>query len=324
MVDAVPSIPRPDRRLVAAAAWGALPWTWFAVRDVSGLLDLVAALLPLLVLVVLAATAATAAVRRSAALAAAGVSWLLFGLVVVLAPVRAEETGPPRDAVTVAVANVAARGERAAELAATLDGPDAGVLVVAELPESLHARLDAASPWALADLPRVADADPPRPDIGVYSSLRLTRLDSPTWFPGIRVRVEAPAPFVLYALHVPRPGFGETEYSLGWRAHRRLVERIAALAGAERAPVVVAGDLNSSDRGGDYRALRRVLRDAMRTETAAPTFVWPSALWRVLRLRIDHVLIPPAWCAAGPKRLPLPGGDHRAIRVDVGPCGATT
>ncbi len=58
--------------------------------------------------------------------------------------------------------------------------------------------------------------------------------------------------------------------------------------------MVLAGDLNLSDRGPSNHRLTAVLHDAMRSGWAAPTSLkWPQ---RLLLLRIDHVLVSDGWC----------------------------
>ena len=54
--------------------------------------------------------------------------------------------------------------------------------------------------------------------------------------------------------------------------------------------VVVAGDLNLSDRAGGYRILTGVYRDAMRAGVWA-TDTYRLHVWRALLLRIDHVFV---------------------------------
>ncbi|MDN5748784.1 MAG: hypothetical protein L0H64_09780, partial [Pseudonocardia sp.] len=78
-------------------------------------------------------------------------------------------------------------------------------------------------------------------------------------------------------------------------------------------------DLNSTDRGRDYRTLTRDagLVDAMRDTVGLPTSV---GKWRFLLARIDHVLLSPGWCGDDARRVPMPGSSHRAVTVTVGPC----
>ncbi|SDF31974.1 endonuclease/exonuclease/phosphatase family protein [Pseudonocardia oroxyli] len=60
-----------------------------------------------------------------------------------------------------------------------------------------------------------------------------------------------------------------------------------------------------------------VLTDAARDTWQGPTQV---TSWRLLLLRIDHVLVSPGWCGDDPLHVPLPGSDHQAVTATVGPC----
>ena len=138
--------------------------------------------------------------------------------------------------------------------------------------------------------------------------------------PGLRVAVDAPTPFVLYAMHVPRPWWtGGGSYQATPAEHRRLVVALADRVAREPGPVVVAGDLNSTDRGRDYRLLvdDTGLTDVMREGWTGPTSV---TQWQAFLLRIDHLMVGPGWCGEGPRRFPLAGSDHDGITAGVGPC----
>jgi endonuclease/exonuclease/phosphatase family metal-dependent hydrolase len=83
-------------------------------------------------------------------------------------------------------------------------------------------------------------------------------------------------------------------------------------------PVVVAGDLNVSDRTSTYAHLVAHRRDAMRAGWAGSTFrPFPFEL---LALRIDHVIVDRTWCAAHPHRFHPHGSDHEAVQVTIGRC----
>ena len=84
-------------------------------------------------------------------------------------------------------------------------------------------------------------------------------------------------------------------------------------------PVVVAGDLNTSDRARDYRVLidDAGLTDAMLDNWAGPTQI---GHWATLLVRIDHLLVSPGWCGDDSSRYPIPASDHRGIISTVGPC----
>ncbi|WP_298798739.1 endonuclease/exonuclease/phosphatase family protein [uncultured Pseudonocardia sp.] len=160
------------------------------------------------------------------------------------------------------------------------------------------------------------------PDVAVFSRFPIRRLEGPgPALPGLRVQVDAPAgPFVVYGLHVPRPWLtDEGGYQATVAEHHAIMTALAARIAAEPGPVVVAGDLNSSDRGRDYRLLvgPTQLVDAARAGAVSYT---STGKWLPLLLRIDHLLVGPGWCGEGARQIGLPGSDHRGVTATVGPC----
>jgi endonuclease/exonuclease/phosphatase (EEP) superfamily protein YafD len=290
------------------------PWSWFLLRDALGAVSIgIAILLPVLVVVIVVALVTLVRPRRVGLVVAASVS--LAGVVAVVAPWTPLDAGPvaPGRAVTVASANV----ETEVRTADALLAVNADVLIVAEMRPGLRPALAAHYPYRLDDV-RTAD-----PSVAVYSRLPLGKPQVDD-LPGLRVEVAAAGgPFVLYALHVPRPWIsGEPgDYQVTLDKHLRILQRLGDRVASERAPVVVAGDLNSVDRAPDYHALvtRGGLIDAMRAGWAAPTSV---EQWRPLLARIDHVLVSAGWCGDGPRRFHLPLSDHDGITVSIGPCAS--
>lgn len=302
-----------SRRLRSSPWWwlllAALPWAWFPVRDGLGLVgDTLAIVLPL---VVGLAVVASVALGRWWGVVTA-VSLLVAGTVAVVGPWTPDDAGPvaPGRGVTVASANVTGLTSTVTPLRAA----DAEVLVVVENSPRIDAGLDAAYPFRV-----FVDGTP---SVGVYSRVpvRLLEAQGPD-FPGLRVAVEGRSPFVLYAMHVPRPWWtGSGSYQATPAEHHRLVEATVARVDREPGPVVVAGDLNSTDRARDYRLLvDQGLTDAMRSGWAGPTSV---TQWRLFLLRIDHLLAGPGWCGDDARRFPLPGSDHDGIAATVGPCAS--
>ncbi len=296
-----------SRRRGAALLLAALPWTWFLLRDPLGVLgDVLAILLP--VLVAVAFLAGAVAARRSRLWSVPAVSALAFGLAAVVGPWLPADAGAvrPGAGVTVVAANVRALTTSAGELTG------AQVLVVSEYPPGLEPLLASHYPYRL-DRPNV-------PGVAVFSTLPVRLLDGPgPDLPGLRVQVDGPrGPFVLYALHVPRPWFTDRgSYQATVAEHHAIVDAVAARVAAETRPVVVAGDLNSPDRGRDYRDLAATMVDAMRD--GAVTFT-STGQWTALLLRIDHILVTPGWCGDAARQIGLPGSDHRAVTATVGPC----
>lgn len=305
--------PRRTRR-VRSSPWtwlllAVLPWAWFPLRDGLGLVgDVLAIVLP--VLAVIAAIACVVAGRWWGLVTALSV--LLAATVAVVGPWTPDDAGAvrPGAGVTVASANVTEQSSTVPALRAA----GADVLVVVENDRRIDAALAATHPFRVFA--------PGAPAVGVYSRFPVRLLDGPgPDFPGVRAAVDAPTPFVVYGLHVPRPwwngGFG---YQSTPAEHRRLVEEVAARVAREPGPVVVAGDLNSTDRGRDYRLLDADLVDAMRDTRAGPTSV---TQWRAFLLRIDHLFVSRGWCGDGAHRFELPRSDHDGIAATVGPCAVS-
>jgi hypothetical protein len=288
----------------------ALPWAWFLLRDPLGLVgDVVAVVLP--VLVVLGVAAELWFGRARAILPA--VSLLLAGAVAVVGPWTPRDAGAvrPGAGVTVASANVTSAPSSVPALRAVA----ADVVVVSEDSPAVDADLAPGYPFHLFTLEGG--------QVGVYSRFPLQLREGPgPDLPGMQVGVAAPTPFDVIALHVPRPWWtGRGSYQATPAEHHRLVSDVAARAVRTPGPVVVAGDLNSTDRARDYRSLvdGAGLVDAMRDGWAGPTQV---TSWRLFLLRIDHLLVGHGWCGDGPRRFELPGSDHDGITATVGPCSA--
>lgn len=274
--------------------------------------DVLAILLPLVVLAV-AGLCLLVALRRDgrARGLAVAVSVLLAGAVAVLGPWLPADAGEVAGTgVVVAGANVDGR----ARPGESLRGVDADVWVVGELSAEVDDLLGEVYPHR--------DGGGVSPHVRVYSRHPLRRTADPgPDLPGQRYEVAGPdGPFVLYALHVPRPwlvGETATSYQVTVGEHQRIAERVAAQVAAETLPTVVVGDLNSTDRGRDLRALTAVTVDAMRDTVGGPTSV---GKWRLLLARIDHVLVSPGWCGDDARRVEMVGSAHRIVTARVGPC----
>ena len=228
---------------------------------------------------------------------------------------------PPVDPVVLVAANLK-WNSRSAEAGATdVVAADADVAVISEIRPPTDRLLRAAFPHRAIGAPEISKGGS---DQAVYSRFALEVVEHsglPT--NSIVVRVDAPHPFTLIAIHVPRPvlryrgGDGITSFA----AHRRAIEQLAGVISNLSAdgPVVLAGDLNLSDRMAGYRRLREELDDALVDGVAGGTF-FPDALWAPLSLRIDHILISPSWCSGSAGTIDVEGSDHRAVRAAIGPC----
>lgn len=272
--------------------------------------------LPPIVAVVTLALLTVAALRWRRALLAAAASWVLFGGVAVVAPWLPLSTGHPADGVTVAAANVLTGNAHPTLAATDLMATGADVLVVPEVSTGVHHFLAKVYPFAHRQAPNGGS-------MGVYTRLPATVLPE---VPGtinheryLRVRIGGDEPFVLWALHLPRPWFtSEGIHQRRPRGHAITVDRVLAAVDAEALPVVVAGDLNLTDRGRGYRKFTDRFDDAMRSIAGRRTSL--KMLFRPLLLRIDHVLMPEDWCADQARRFEITGSDHRGVMARLGPC----
>ena len=300
--------------LVAVAALA--PWTWFAVRNLASVFDMVADGLPVLFSLAALGLFVYAAVRHQRWLAVGVVSCLLAGAVAVAGPWRAEPIPPPVRGFRIVAANVNSRNptiERAVTDALARQG-DVVLLI-----EAGRGRVTLPADYPTVIRPRYSNQL-------ILSRFPARLLDKPANWPNDfrahRLEVDAPTGrVVVYLVHLKRPHIGPRRIlsiRRQLRAQRR--EREAALASArtETAPVILAGDFNTSDRSRGYRRITDRFRDAMRARRAGPTYV--KTLFRPFLLRIDHIFVPHDWCASQAERFQLHGSDHRGLAVDVGPC----
>ena len=318
------------------------PWLWFVFRSIHPLLDFVAIALPVLLLIAVALIGTVALLCRSPIAAVTTVSLILLFLVAVIAPMRPASAAEPSAATRIASMNLGLLffSDNDAGFFVFEEEPD--LLVGSELAVSHDAEFQSRFEFHETDIIPLErqqqneqglqpEGDSFRqnglPSIGVYSNLPLTRLEDPLegtidgGLPGFRLRVDAePEPFILYALHVPRPFPGDGVFQVSASEHVEIVDAVIEAIAAETEPVVVVGDLNSVDRGQAYRTWTGELDDAMRQSGwAVPT--WDRRLpWSLLFARIDHVLISPQWCATNGASHDTRFADHRPLIAEVGPC----
>lgn len=304
------------RRAVAVVLTVA-PWTWFAVRDLSYAFDVLATGLPVIFPAVAVGIAAYAAVRRRRRLVVAAASWLLVAGLAVAGPWRPRPIPPPVRGFRIVAANVNSKNPHVER--AVADALDQQGDVVLLLEEGRRGG------WT----PPVDYSTVLRPRYGnqvILSRFPARLLEKPgNWpndFRAHRLEVDAPTGRVIvYMAHLKRPRVGPRRIlnvRSQLRAQRRERESLLVSARRETAPVVIAGDFNTSDRSRGYRRLAGRFRDAMRAGRAGPTHVSP--LWRPFLLRIDHVFVPRDWCSSQPERFAMRGSDHRGVAVDIGPC----
>lgn len=296
--------------LTALLVLGALQLKWLG--DVIGLA------MPIVIVATSVLSVGVLAIRPC--WSAAPLTLLLVSALVVFLPRLPHHTATPVSPLRIAAVNLQFDSLDAEGGVASAVAADADVLVVSELTGVTDAMLTQAYPYRAVreDVLRHSKFSE-----GIYSRVPLTRLDDP---PGITeqmlsVRVAATTPFVLYAVHLPRPGFREPAPYMfsSFGGHREMTVALDAAADRETEPVVIAGDLNLSDRTGGYRRLSSGRLDVSRTRWAGSTFDGTFA-WSLLLLRIDHLLAPSDWCATGARSFTLVGSDHLGIVGEVGTC----
>lgn len=293
----------------AAVGAGVAPWLWFAVRDVHPWLDAVALAWPVLGLAGAAALAVVGIVLRWNGAGLAGVSWLLATGAVVALPWVPLDTGTPRGGLRLTAVNTLKDQTSPVVMEAAIVRTEPDVVVVSEVGRHLDDFLSRRYRHRVRGR-----------DMAVFSAYPLRLLGAaPARQRGLRAEVAGPhGPFVLYALHLQKPGVRPSRVEVGFRTHRRVVDAIAEAVERERLPVVVAGDLNLIDRSSGYRRLTEPLDDAMRAGWARPTSLRTTT--RPLLARIDHILVDADWCAAGSRTFTLQGSDHRGVTAAIGPC----
>jgi endonuclease/exonuclease/phosphatase (EEP) superfamily protein YafD len=305
-----------DRRSVAAVAVCVLPWTWFLVRDELGTFgDLVSLGAPALALPSLVVVALAAVWVRWYVVLAWIASLALVWFFVVFGPRLPVGMGEPVDPLTLVTANVRFDNPTPIHAARDLIALDADVLVVPESTPRLVTVLqphyahfaqvdDGESVYGTAIFSRYALADVRRIDIGNGV---------------LRAEVAGPHPFVLVAAHLDRPSVSPGES--GYVTHGEHREEVADLRSAvrdEQLPVVIAGDLNLSDRVCGYRELDDDYKDLARRGWAGTTYM--AGMYRFFLLRIDHVFASDDWCSRNVDEFSIAGSDHRGVRLDIGPC----
>src|SRR5919198_870524 len=287
---------RGKRQWVVAVVVALLPWTWFAVRNVSLLLDLVATGLPVLCALGALGIAVYTAVRKRPLLFIGTVSWLLAGTAAVVGPWRPEPVPPPVRGFRVVSANVNSKNP-------TIDRAVADALAqhgdLVLLIEAGKGRWTPPPEYPTVIRPQYSSQV-------ILSRFPARLLDKPPGWPNDfrahRLEVDSPSGrIIVYLAHLKRPHLGPRRIihiRSQLQGQRREREALLRSARAEAVPVVVAGDFNTSDRSRPYRRITSRFRDAMRARWGGPTYVKTEL--RPFLLRIDHVFIPRDWCSARP------------------------
>jgi endonuclease/exonuclease/phosphatase (EEP) superfamily protein YafD len=101
-----------------------------------------------------------------------------------------------------------------------------------------------------------------------------------------------------------------------------IVQRLLARIDAAESPLLVVGDLNTSERQPNYWRLRVHLRDAFADAGWGLGYTFPSR-GRVSGIplfpfiRIDYVFYDPAWTALSARTGAIDGSDHRYVVADL-------
>jgi endonuclease/exonuclease/phosphatase (EEP) superfamily protein YafD len=308
----LPSRGRRARRLLPIAVAVTVPWAWFAVRDIGGPFDAVAVGLPLIGATAILSSAVVAVIVGRAWPVVAGASVLVVCSVAVIGPRLPRAVAPPDPGIRLLMANVWEANPTLEAVAPSMLARDADLVIAAEMPDdAFYERMTVAATAAgLTETVHGAQLGawstfPMRPLAGI--GLPLARV--------MRVGVDVPGmPFVLYVVHAPNP-LRDTTFT----DQRRFIDVILGAIAREHRPVVVAGDMNMSDRVVSYRSMEAELTDAMEAGTFGRT-TYVRGWWPTLLLRIDHIFIDPTWCAADPTTVTVTGSDHRGVEAVIGPC----
>ena len=311
---------RPSRRRLAALAMLIIgAWSWLGFRLLGNVGQILAVVGPALYALAILVLAFALVRRRHAGTAVALVVWLVAGALMVIAPRVPRKTASPRNPLTIVAANLHFQNRTPEAAARAVVARHADVVVVSEGTRRSEPVITRAYPYH-------ASSPPHRDGYSEFVASRFplrTRAVPSVLGQAVVVEVWAPSPFVLVAVHLPRPGIGLPLLPghFSFAAQARAVRAVRSVTNDAELPVVVAGDLNVSDRTATYAHLVAHRRDAMRAGWAGSTFrPFPFDL---LVLRIDHVIIDRAWCAARPHRFHPAGSDHEAVQVAIGPCPGT-
>lgn len=304
--------PRVLSTLVVVASI-AVPFLWFAVRPRGGAIDAVAVALPLIGVSLAVIGLAVAAVSRRGWPAVLGLSALAVSVLATVGPRLPQPTPAPETGIHIAFANVYRDNPSEADARTALLDRRADVVTAIEVPDQQFSnRLAKTAPdlqyglehgwgavWSRWELQDPVEFE------WTHASVARAIVGHPT------------SPFVLYLVYAENPlGTGNFE------EQRSVIERLVDMTASEDLPVVLVGDLNTSDRSSGYRLLESSLRDAMRAENLAGSTYVDGAWWSLF-LRIDHMFVSPAWCASDPATFPVGGSDHRGIEATVGRCPAS-
>jgi hypothetical protein len=132
---------------------------------------------------------------------------------------------------------------------------------------------------------------------------------------GLDLRVAAPVPFRVLAVHAAQPIL---EPKTWFRDLGRVRERASSLT--EEGPTIVVGDFNATHDHAPWRAILGAgLRDAAEQAGSGWQPTWPNSYrgWVVPLIMIDHVLTTDQYAACHTRTVLISGTDHRALVVKL-------
>jgi endonuclease/exonuclease/phosphatase (EEP) superfamily protein YafD len=292
-------------------------WAWLLLPHLGGRGEILAVAAPAFFFAVIVAHIVALFLRRRLTLVIVSlVVWLVSATAMIITPRTPTNFGTPRRPITIVAANLHFSNREVGEAARDVNARGADIVVISENTSTSQSVLTSEFPYHTTAAYRGYGYSQ---FIGSHFPLR--RLPVPNELrEALVVEVMAPTPFVLVGVHLPRAGinFPHLRGRVSFADQRAAVDAVIELTKTSTLPVVVAGDLNVSDRTAAYRRLVSHRRDAMRADWAGSTYrPFP---WSLFELRIDHVIIDPAWCARHARRFHPAGSDHEAVQVAIGPC----
>jgi endonuclease/exonuclease/phosphatase (EEP) superfamily protein YafD len=305
------------RRVAEVIGLVALAWTWLLLPKLGDLGEMIAIAAPLVFLGVLVVHVAAFVVYRRVIVIFSALVWLTSATVMIVSPRTPTHFAPPRDPVTIVAANLHFTNKTPLEGARDVDARHADVVVISEATPDTESVLGRSYPYQLR-----SGRHGNQYGEYVVSRYPLRARSVPHDLrQAVVAEVMAPTPFLLVGVHLPRAGITGVPYlgtEVSFAGQRPSISAVVRLTKSTHLPVVVAGDLNVSDRTASYRRLVAHRRDAMRAGWARSTFL--QFPWTLVALRIDHVLIDRSWCAEHARRFHPSGSDHAALEVTIGPC----
>lgn len=289
----------------------ALALRWF---DLTGPVPAAQSLLPVAGLALLPLIVLTAVARRWIVCFCAGV--LLIPYAVLALPWWVPGGGEPAEGdVVVMAANLQFGGADLAEVQDAVRDQGVDVLVLVEITPDFLEQIEQQD--AFAELPHRSGA--PRTDAGgtmVLTAMPHQEVAGPVGIAFDQVAVEVGVgerTWTVLGTHTAPPLGTNSDR---WRADLRRLETWVG-AHQEGGPVVVAGDLNSSQAHPAFRSATEGLESAHRAAGAGWVRTWPTDGWLPRFVQLDHVLVRDLTVVdAGEQE--LPGSDHRMVWARLG------